>query len=269
MKKNLLLILLLFTSRAYAVRPFVTDDARIVSAGQFEMELWPEVNLVADEQTYAFQGMFGYSFNEWFELIVGSGHGYDRQTRTTTTSNPVITPKFLLYSSQLEAWIPGVALGIGTNLNYGRGSLYDDASSYFGLVIFTWRFWRDRLNLHLNLGNKLTYFEKHRIRREQWGLGLDVGLWDVSWRGIAEAYSGDPIEGVAPRQAYQAGVRWLRSEEVNFDFTLGTQREAVGLRREGERREYWFQVGIRLLFDTPYAEATSAEGARGLFARDG
>jgi hypothetical protein len=263
----LLTALLLSPSNALAVRPFVTDDARIISKGQIEVESWPELNSVGDEHTYAFQGMFGYSVNEWFELIVGSGVGYDRRPSEITVNNPVIMPKFLLYAAELESFMPGIAIGLGTSINWGRGSLYDNATGRYAIVMASWRFWDDWLNIHLNLGERASRIERQNFSSEYWGIGFDVGVIHRDYRLIVEAYAGDPIEPIAPDIAYQWGGRWLKSDYVNFDITMGTQREPIGFGQGGAEREYWIQFGIRLLFDTELTTDPRPDGARGLFRR--
>lgn len=264
---SVLFATLFFFHNANAVRPFVTDDARIVSKGQVEMELWPELNVVGDEHTYAFQGMFGYSFTEWFELIIGSGAGWDRRPSEWTFANPVIAPKFLLLAAEENSWVPGIALALGVGPNAGRGSLYDDAISRYAFLIATWRPFDDWLNIHVNLGERAARINQVNRSQEYWGLGFDIGVIKKEYRVIAEVYSGDPFEALAPEIAYQWGGRWLKSEYVNFDITMGTQKEPVAFGRGGSEREYWIQFGIRLLFDTPIAKDSSADGARGLIPR--
>lgn len=261
------MVFFLFLESAQAVRPFVTDDARIVSKGQIEMEAWPELNVVGDEHTYGLHGMFGYSFNEWFELIVGTGVGYDRRPREHTVANPIISPKILFTSAEVNSWMPGLAMDIGVNFNVGRGSLYDNAISRYWFMIATWRAFDDWLNIHVNLGERATRIEQVSRSQEYWGVGLDIGVVRREYRLIAEAYSGDPFEAIAPDIAFQWGGRWLKSDYVNFDITMGTQREPIGFAQAGPDREYWIQFGIRLLFDTAAVENPSADGARGMFPR--
>ncbi len=267
MKKIIIALFLLLSVNSYAVRPFVTDDARIVSKGQIEVEAWPEVNLVGDEQTYALQFMAGMSITEWFEFIVGSGGGFDRRTSSETFANPTISPKFLFLKAEVGSWLPGIALDLGMNVNWGRGSLYDDAISLYAIMIATWRFYDDWLNIHLNLGERSTRHNGVSQARNYWGLGLDIGVYQREYRLILESYAGDPMEAEAPRIAYQWGFRWLKSDYINYDLTFGTQKEPDGIFVSGDRREYWVQLGIRLLFDTKYTTNPGHEGAQGLFKR--
>jgi hypothetical protein len=263
----IIFLVIFFPFKAFAVRPFVTDDARIVSRGQFEIEAWPEINVVGSEQTYALQFMGGYSFTEWFELIAGTGAGYDREEKIGTFGNPLISPKFLFYPTQLDSLIPGIALNIGTTINWGRGSLYDESQSTFGFLISTWRFHDDWVNIHTNFGTRNSRINKKNYGRPYWGVGFDLGIIEKDYRIIFETYAGDPFEAIAPDIAFQWGVRWIKSDYVNLDLTFGTQKEAETFSKTTDRREYWAQVGIRLLFDTAYVKNPSYEGARGLFRR--
>ena len=67
--------ILLFAPYAQAVRPFVTDVARIIAVGQVEVESWLEVGHA--DKTWnpapAANFMAGATVNEWLEIIVGSG----------------------------------------------------------------------------------------------------------------------------------------------------------------------------------------------------
>lgn len=80
----------LWAAPAHAVRPFVTDDARIIDPGQIEMEIWGEMGRYEGDLTPGVHGMFGVSVNEWFELIVGNGYNRNTTRGRHHPADPII-----------------------------------------------------------------------------------------------------------------------------------------------------------------------------------
>jgi hypothetical protein len=263
MRYTLILISTLYLAPVWGVRPFVTDDARITDVRQLEFETWTEFSR-GSETTLGQHVMGGFTFNEWLQVIAGVGVGQELDGELTI-SNPVIQPKILLWQAYDDGF-PGLALGLGTTLPYGRGAYFDDALGYYAIAMITTRQFNDWLQLHLNFGRKFSQEKGQSTEgRNYWGVGLDVGVMHMDYRLIAEAYAGDPFESFAPDIAFQSGLRWLKSEYINFDVTFGTQPELQSNRRRSGHWEYWGQVGVRLLFDTFRDQLGPGlyEGARG------
>jgi hypothetical protein len=263
----LIFIIFFFPFNAFAVRPFVTDDARIIDVRQVEIETWTELGRSSTESTLGQHIMSGYTFNNWFELIGGFGIGRDLKNGEFTIGNPVIQPKFLLWQAYDDGF-PGLAMGLGTTLPYGRGAFHDEALGYYTIAMMTSRLFNDWLQLHFNFGKTFAKEKGEATEgRNYWGIGIDVGVYKHDYRYILEAYSGDPFEALGPDLSIQTGFRWLKSDSLNFDFTLGTQPELTETRTRSGRWEYWGQVGVRILFDELRGKLGPGrfEGAKGAF----
>jgi hypothetical protein len=266
-KKALVVLMLVVMSEAWAVRPFVTDDARIIDVRQMEVETWTEFGRGWGHTTLGQHAMAGYTFNDWIELIAGFGIGQDLSDGQFTIANPVIQPKLLLWQAYDDGF-PGLALGLGTTLPLGTGAYYDDALGYYAIAMITTRQFHDWLQVHFNLGRTFARASGEKTEgRNYWGIGLDVGVYKIDYRYILEAYAGDPFEALGPEIAFQTGFRWLKSDFINFDLTFGAQPELSQTRMRTGRWEYWAQVGVRFLFDTFRGEMGPGlyEGAKGAF----
>lgn len=254
--------------QAWAVRPFVTDDARIIEYGQFETETWFEYAQAPGERLYAQNIMAGVTLTDWLELIAGTGIGWDQEGHFAV-ANPVIQPKYLLWNAR-ENGFPGLALATGLSLPTGRGAMFEDATSGYALALTTVRLYDDWLQIHGNVG--ATFAKEGGVSmdiRPYWGIGLDVGVAHPDWRWIVEAYSGDPLHAIKPAWAAQTGVRWLKSDHLNFDITLGMQPHLDANRMHTSRQEWWIQFGVRILIDgfTRDGKAGDPMGAPGMFFR--
>ncbi|MBX3248393.1 MAG: hypothetical protein KF901_14535 [Myxococcales bacterium] len=260
------------TSTAHAVRPFVTDDARIIDYGQLELEMWPELVFRDGKWHPGFHVMSGVSPTEWLEIIVGGGIGLE-EGRHFTVANPVIQPKLLVWRAA-ENGFPGLSLAAGVTLPVGRGEMFDDATGLFFIAPITSRLFDDWFLIHANVGLTAAIVPgdaelgttRSTTVRPYWGVGIDVGLFHKDARFIFEAYAGDPFEALGPRRAFQWGFRWMRSDYVNLDVTFGAQpRVAEGTEAELRHpREFWGQIGIRLLFDVFRDGPGDPMGARGM-----
>lgn len=251
---------------AEAVRPFVTDDARIVDYGQVETESWLEYSRHSGGYVTAFNVMAGVTVADWLEIIAGSGVGL-ADGRELTFANPVIQPKMLLFAAT-EDGRPGLALAGGVSLRAGRGELFDDATGFYLFAPVSVRLFEDFLFVHGNLGFRGGFGGGEDLVRPYWGFGVEFGpLRPAIPRVVMEVYAGDPFDAFGPDIAGQAGLRWLITDYVNCDLTFGAQPELDAARRSTGHLEYWGQVGLRLLFDvfTRGGRPGDPQGARGLF----
>ena len=94
---------------ANAVRPFVTDDARIADYGQLETESWMEVTHSDKEfgDAPGFNTMIGITPLDWLEVIAGTG-GARASNGKWAVANPVIQTK-VLFTQATEDGSPGYA----------------------------------------------------------------------------------------------------------------------------------------------------------------
>ena len=214
--------------------------------------------MTATQSEFDWQFMLGYSLTEWFELSL--------VTSLIDSENQIIMPKFLFYRSVVNSWLPGFAIGMGYIRNWFSRNQPEQSGTY-ALGIFTWRFYEDRLNIHVNLGQRTIWAQGLIFRGNYGGLGFEISTFSDNLRFITELYTGDPFDLAPAPVAYQYGLRWLKSDYVNFDLTLGQQRHMIELNTPGSLYEHWIQIGIRLLIDSALVENPSFDGASGLFIR--
>ena len=103
---------------ALAVRPFVTDDARIVYKGQLGTETYGGTTVVKGESpAYEARTLEGLGITDRFELTAG-GFGFTYQDRQARPLDLLIQPKYVLHSS-LGA-IPSLSVAAATLFQIGR-----------------------------------------------------------------------------------------------------------------------------------------------------
>ena len=246
--KILFVILIFFlNSNTHAVRPFVTDDARIIDQGQVTSEIWFDKSLRHIDDSPELNALVGASFTQWFELTVVGGTG--TRDFAQEFSNPVIQSKFLL-SSMKEDGTPGLAISFGHTPNAGSGELRTQGSSSYLLGLISKRMYDDQLLLHLNFGATKNWMQSRESETKPfWGLGTEFALWTFDWRGVLEVFSGDPFHPIRADIASQAGFRWLYSDLLNFDAIVGAEPR---LNESGSRiggYSSWIQFGVRITGD--------------------
>lgn len=260
---------LFFCTPAHAVRPFVTDDARIIDYGQLELESWLETSHAAGRYSPApgLNFIGGITVNDWLQFLAGSGVGLD-SNGDTTVSNPVVMGKILLKAAALNG-APGYAISAGTTFNRGRGEgLYDDGRVTSLVGMTTYRLLDDALNIHLNVGARTDSPNGQKSKsRIFWGVGFDAEAFNEDMRVIGEVFAGDPLELNAPKIAMQTGVRWMFSDYTQLDVTFGLQPELDARNKRNGEYEKTLQIGFRFLFDafTRGGQAGNPNGAKGLF----
>jgi hypothetical protein len=277
----ILAILSLFPFEASAVRPFVTDDARISDYGQVEIESWMDETHSHGEfgESPGINGMVGVSPSDWFQLIAGTG--LDRTSNGRwAVANPVVQGKMLMNRATVDG-LPGFAVATGATFNVGQGSIaagafvdesmnkyYRLGDNYYAISMMTARILEDRINIHVNLGlrGQTQTYVGTRLR-PYWGVGMDAEFLREDIRAIAETYAGDPLMYNAPYYAGQFGFRWLFADDVNFDVTFGAEPVMNEAFKTTSHVEVWGQVGMRLLFDVFTRDGAhgNPEGGRGLF----
>jgi hypothetical protein len=253
---------------AYAVRPFVTDDARIVDYGQVETESWIESTKANGQWNPApsINAIGSTSVNDWLQILVGTGTGLDRDGNSGV-SNPLLSAK-VLFRAALEDGTPGYAISYTSTFDSGRKSFQERGQVQSLVGMSTYRFYDDKLNIHINLGLR-TDKERDQVSqtRALWGLGFDVETFSSKTRFVAEVFSGDPLSLNAPRYATQLGMRYLKSDYMQMDFIVGAEPILDDrLNRTGSYATT-VQFGLRLLFDafTKDGKPGNPNGAKGIF----
>lgn len=210
---------------AFAARPMMTDDARIVDPQSCQLESWVKAYQHHDEY-WALPACNPLGF---FELTVGGSKvtGEDR----STPSDRVIQFKTIFRELKPNGWGIGLALGNSHHFSTVQNRSNHDV---YGYVPVTWSFNDDQQLIHLNLGGAKKELD-HSFKRT-WGLGSEFQVAPNTYL-IAETFGEDAV-----KPSYQAGVRhWLMPNRFQVDLTTGTKSSYNTQNR-------WFSMGIRLLF---------------------
>ena len=245
-----------------AVRPFVTDDARIVYKGQLETETYAGVTMVnGDKPATEVRALQGMAFTERFELIAG-GFGFTYQDHHARPLDLLIQPKYVLHSS-LGA-IPSLSVAAATLFPLSGNRQHWDgyAMAHLSWFLFTPEASPDpydnNLAFHLNLGVKSRYDAGPNTFQNKlyWAAGFEVITpLTREVRFLGEVFNGDPFSYEEKFPAFQTGFRWYKSPMVQMDFvfrglrngSLETQAPTGAEFAPGWN--YTIQAGLRVLFD--------------------
>ncbi|MCL2310299.1 MAG: hypothetical protein FWC42_08535 [Proteobacteria bacterium] len=212
-------------SAAYAARPMITDDARLVDPKSCQVESWVQFNRDSTE----YWAMPACNFTGNFELTLGGARSNDEgRTRTTDV---VFQGKTVFKTLDPNGWAWG--LTVGSALHPDTRTDHSLIGDLYAYVPASFSFRDDQFLLHTNLG---WLREKESARhRMTWGIGSETQLSERIWL-IAETFGenqGKPF--------YQGGLRyWLVHDFVQIDATYGN-------RFGSSTEERWFSIGLRLL----------------------
>ncbi len=218
-------------SSAFAVRPFITDDARVVGRRQAQLETWVR----GDRGAFQHWTLVAYGPIAPLELTIGTVHGvsYDHG-REYSIAGPLIQAKYLLRKPKASSW-PGVAVSAGAFAPGGNGAFKPHGWDTFGYVALTESLQEgDRILLHGNAG----FVRSKGDQKPTWGIGTQVRLFG-GFHAVGEVFSGDPY-AESSGVAFQGGFRHFISEYIQIDATLG--KGLSGL----PRLPVWATVGLRL-----------------------
>ncbi len=212
---------------AYAARPFVTDDARLTTAGSCQLESWSRVYQDSIE-LWALPAC-----NPFGNLEITAGMGVAKSDLQSGTSDQVYQLKTLFRPLVTNDW--GIGLAIGTVRHPAVNPGPNQFGNTYAYIPFSRSFADDRLVLHANLG--LLHDRRSGGESTTWGIGAEIKLAE-RWLGIVEAF-GDNRE----KPFWQLGARYsLVPDRVQIDATLGH-------RFSGEVEDRWFSFGLRLTPD--------------------
>lgn len=208
---------------AHAARPFVTDDARLTTAGSCQVESW--LRLYPDSREIWALPACNPTGN--LEFTVGAGQA--RHDGESATRDYVLQAKTLFRPLTTNDWGWGLAVGAIRHPQINPGpNLLGNTYAYVPISV---SLYDDAVILHTNLG-----WLKDKASGEHsaaWGLG---GEFKVRPRllGIAESYGDN-----RGRSYGQVGVRYALVPDVfQIDATLGHQLAGPGDSR-------WLSFGIR------------------------
>jgi len=242
------LSILTIAPSAYAVRPFITDDARVVGKHHAQVETWGRYDKT--------------SLQHWMvpaigpiaplEVTLGAVHGVAIvPNRKYSLAAPLLQSKLLLHEAR-PGQLPGVALIAGTFFPFGFGGFESPPSGFIYLAVTQVFGEEDELLLHANLGfagaqvedrssNTPLEREKHARLRTTWGLATQLKLYGAV-NLAAEVFSGDPYAEVAGGAA-QGGFRFVLSKNVQIDTAGGAGVWGT------PRMDPWISTGLRLVSD--------------------
>jgi hypothetical protein len=222
---------------AHAARPLVTDDARVVGEHGLQLETWVR----GDRGDLEHWALVGFGPVDRLEISVGGVYGttWSDSNRARFAFNaPVVQAKLMLYEARENQW-PGIAVVGGVNTPLGTNGFQPPGWSAFSYFCLTQSlFDRERLLVHANLGFAGTTGARIPFQ-PLWGLGVQLRTV-AGLHVVGEIFSGDPyahgIDG-----ATQVGVRYIFSDHVQLDSTVGTGLWGT------PALDSWASVGVRLV----------------------
>lgn len=228
MRKKFTLIFIILsavTNMVWAARPFVTDDARLTTAGSCQIESWTRVYRTSTE-VWALPAC---NPTGNFEVTLGQGRAFYDAVGSEPADDYIFQAKTLIRPLETNGYGFGLAAGTvrhpavspGPNL-FGNSYIYLPYSASFA---------NDQLVVHINGG-----WLKERTTEKNlatWGVGTE---WNVNERvtWLVEAFGESN-----PNTYWQAGGRFsLIPHLLQVDTTFG--RAASG---GGDHR--WISFGLR------------------------
>ncbi|MBX3229263.1 MAG: transporter [Labilithrix sp.] len=215
---GLALAALFVSAPAAAIRPFITDDARVVGKGHLQLETyWRRDDLALQHWILPAIGP-----NDWLELTLGGVHGIGNiSTREEgyDIAGPVAQAKVLLRET-IPNRPPGFALSAGTVPPLGRGGFSAPGWTGFSYLAMTQAFFKeDDFLIHANIGLSAIAAKGFDPVKFTWGVGTQVEtIYDFHL--IGEVFSGDPYVAGAGA-AYQVGFRIIFNDHLQLDGTYG------------------------------------------------
>jgi len=241
MQKIIIIICVLFfiqVHAAKAVRPFITDDARVVGLRYAQLEAW----LRFDEHAFQHWNMVAYGPTKWLELSIGGVWGYDvsiPNEQNVSFATPLVQGKFLLRECMANK-LPGVAVVAGTFLPSGKGAFKAPGGGAFGFLSVSQSFIEgDKILIHGNVGTNYLKVNSEHQTAVTWGFGTQVHIYK-GLHAVGEYFSGDPYVAGAGT-AYQAGFRHFINDLIQVDMTVG---KGIG---GTNPLPFWYSAGIRLV----------------------
>jgi hypothetical protein len=227
------LVVVALTAPAHAIRPFITDDARVVGAHLLQLETWMQVD--STQAQHWVLPAFGPT--DHIELTLGAVHGasYSDGPARYAIAGPLVQGKLLVREAHRNG-APGVALAAGYVSPAGRGGFETAQGAGFLYLALTESIGEhERLLVHANVGLSVG---GHWMTATG-GIGAQVrvirGFHLVGEVVHGDAYAGDTGGAV------QGGFRYIFNDRIQMDGTAG-----VGIWGD-ERRPPWGSLGLRVV----------------------
>lgn len=215
--------LLAWPPLVWAARPFMTDDARLTTAGSCQLESWSR-RFSDRTEFWALPAC-----NPSGRLEITAGGAALRDAPGAHSADAVLQVKTLFKTMSPNGWGAGVALG---QVRHSPHSALDLAQGQnYIYVPVSVSFLDDRWVSHTNLG----WARDRATGRDQstWGTGLEY-QFHPRWMWIAETFGQD-----RQKPLWQTGLRyqWLPGL-LQFDATWGAPRG------QGTSQN-WLSLGVR------------------------
>lgn len=240
MKQHIFLILFQFIiiTKAFTVRPFITDDARVVGYRLAQWETWARF----DRHSGQWWHMAAYGSTNKMELSAGLVFGYDKPNDATTHFSyamPLLQGKFL-FKPYAPGKGPGFGLVAGTFLPNGKGVFVPQGYGAFSFLTISQCFGEgEKVLLHTNIGGNYLYVNNKNTFVNTWGFGTQIKAYK-GMHYVGEVFSGDPyIPGAG--LSWQTGFRHFISDLIQIDGTIGQ-----GIRGTNPL-PFWFSFGARFV----------------------
>lgn len=219
------------------VRPFITDDARVVGNRLAQIESWYRI----DKESGQLWLLGAYGPNAKLELTAGGVMGYfkDEQGTDFSYALPLLQGKYL-FREYAPGDYPGVALVMGTFLPTGKGAFVPPGYGSFGFLIVTQCFGEgDKVLIHGNVGMNYLHIDGQNEWINTWGIGTQIKVYK-GMHLVGEIISGDPyIPGTGT--AYQVGYRYFFSDLFQIDMTIGKGISGDVI------LPFWYSGGVRIV----------------------
>jgi hypothetical protein len=178
-----------FTKQEF-VRPFITDDSRVVGDRLAQLESWVRFDKEAGQHWI----LGAYGPNKKLELTLGGVYGYQVENESKKTMSyalPLLQAKFLFKEYQPNK-APGVGMVVGTFLPVGQGTFKPAGYGTFGFLTISQCLGEgEKFLFHGNFGGNYLHVDGSNNLISTWGLGTQI----KAYKGIhlvAEVFSGDP-----------------------------------------------------------------------------
>jgi hypothetical protein len=208
---------------AWAARPFVTDDARLTTAGSCQLESWVRLYEASSE----FWALPACNPGSNLEITLGGGRA--SYTGAHTTDDYVLQVKTLFKPLVARGWGWGLAVGRVEHPEIAPGP--NQLGTTYAYLPFSASLAEDRFFLHANVG--WLRDKASQQDRNTWGLGGEY-YPQPRLAVIAESFGDDK-----GRPYWQAGLRYsIIPDLFQVDATTGQQQG-------GDSASRWLSFGLR------------------------
>jgi hypothetical protein len=226
------------STKKVLVRPFITDDARVVGERLAQLETWVRFDKEAGQHWI----LGAYGPNKKLELTAGGVYAYqvDHDSKKTFSyALPLLQAKFL-FKEYKPNKAPGFGMVLGTFLPVGQGSFKPAGYGTFGFLTVSQCFGEgEKFLFHANLGGNYLHVDDSNNLIATWGLGTQIKAYK-GMHLVGEIFSGDPyIPGTGT--SWQAGYRYFFSDLLQVDMTIGNGISGEVI------MPFWFSTGVRIV----------------------